>query len=206
MGRIVTVNVGQPRQIAVRRGRPFMSAIDKRPVEGRVRAGLRGMEGDAHVYRRADGGVDSAVYAYAVEDIAWWAGELGRDLSPGVFGENLTTEGIDVTGAVVGERWRVGEDVVLEVSQPRIACSKLGIVFGDGKMVRRFGHASRPGAYLRVVVEGTIGAGDAVEVLERPDHGVTVDLVSRAILLDPSLRPAAAAAPALADEMHELLS
>ena len=104
-----------------------------------------------------------------------------------MFGENLTTEGVDVSGAVIGERWRVGT-VELEVCQPRLPCAKLGTRFGDLRMVKRFGEASRPGAYLRIVTEGELGAGDEVEVLSRPEHGITVALVSDAILVDDSLR------------------
>ena len=151
------------------------------------------------------GGPDKAVYAYASEDAAWWAAELGREVPPGMFGENLTTEGVDVSGAVIGERWRVGT-VELEVCQPRLPCFKLGIRFEDPRMVRRFGQASRPGAYLRIVREGELGAGDAVEVLSRPEHGVTVALVSDAILVDESLRPAAAAAPELAEGLAKYLT
>lgn len=187
----------------MRRGRPLMSAIGKRPVEGRVRVAGINVEGDRQADRRVHGGPDKAVYAYAAEDTAWWAGELARDLVPGVFGENLTTEGVEVTGAVIGERWRVGEEVVLEVCQPRLPCSKLGIAFGDGKMVRRFGEAARPGAYLRILAEGSIGEGDAIEVVDRPAHGITVATVSRAILLDQTLAAEAAKAPALPEDLAD---
>jgi MOSC domain-containing protein YiiM len=198
------VNVGQPRQVSVRRGRPVMSAIGKAPVDGRVRVAGVNLTGDDQADRRVHGGPDKAVYAYASEDAAWWARELGRELPPGMFGENLTTEGVDVSGAVVGERWRVGT-VELEVCQPRIPCFKLGLRFEDPRMVRRFGEASRPGAYLRIVREGELGAGDAIEVISRPEHGVTVALVSDAILRDDSLRAAAAAAPELAEGLAKYL-
>ena len=200
MPRIVSVNVGRPRQIAVRRGRPLMSAIGKAPVEGRVRVEGVNMAGDDQADRRVHGGPDKAVYAYASEDAAWWASELDREIGPGMFGENLTTEGVDVSGAVVGERWRVGT-VEFEVSQPRLPCAKLGTRFGDLTMVRRFGQASRPGAYLRIMTEGELGAGDSVELLSRPDHGITVALVSDAILLDESLRAKAGSAPELAESL-----
>jgi MOSC domain-containing protein YiiM len=198
------VNVGQPRQVSVRRGRPVMSAIGKAPVDGRVRVAGVNLTGDDQADRRVHGGPDKAVYAYASEDAAWWARELGRELPPGMFGENLTTQGVDVSGAVVGERWRVGT-VELEVCQPRIPCFKLGLRFEDPRMVRRFGEASRPGAYLRIVREGELGAGDAIEVISRPEHGVTVALVSDAILRDDSLRAAAAAAPELAEGLAKYL-
>jgi MOSC domain-containing protein YiiM len=200
MARLVSVNVGTPAQISVRRGRALMSAIGKRPVEGRVRVEGVNLAGDDQADRRVHGGPDKSVYAYASEDTAWWASELGRELVPGMFGENLTTAGVDVSGAVIGERWRVGS-VELEVSQPRLPCAKLGLRFGDPMMVRHFGEANRPGAYLRIVTEGELGAGDAIEVLARPEHGVTVALVSRAILLDPSLRARAGSAPELAESL-----
>jgi MOSC domain-containing protein YiiM len=194
--RIVSVNVGTPRQISVRRGRPLMSAIGKAPLERRVRVAGVNVEGDEQADRRVHGGPDKAVYAYAAEDTAWWEEQLGRPLGPGAFGENLTVGGVDVTGARIGERWRIGT-VELEVCQPRLPCAKLGAKFGDRTMVRRFAEASRPGAYLRIVAEGELGAGDAVEVRDRPGHDVTVELVSRAILLDETLLAPAAAAPAL---------
>ena len=130
-----------------------MSAIGKAPVEGRVRVEGVNVEGDDQADRRVHGGPDKAVYAYAREDAAFWAGELGRELGPGAFGENLTTEGLDVSGAVVGERWRIG-DVELEVCQPRLPCNKLALRMGEPLMVKRFAQASRPGAYLRIAVEG----------------------------------------------------
>ena len=201
-GLLLSVNVGRPRAIASRRGRPVMSAIGKLPVEGRVRVAGVNLEGDDQADRRVHGGPDKAVYAYAAEDTRWWAGELGRDLVPGAFGENLTTEGVDVTGAVIGERWRIG-DVELEVAQPRLPCAKLGMAFGDGRFVKAFGQAARPGAYLRIVSEGELGEGDAVEVSGRPAHGVTVGVVARAILLEPELLEAAAAAPELAEDLAE---
>ncbi|HET8953736.1 MAG TPA: MOSC domain-containing protein [Solirubrobacteraceae bacterium] len=206
MARLVSVNVGRPQQLSVRRGRPQMSAIGKAPVEGRVRVAGVNVEGDDQADRRVHGGPDKAVYAYASEDAAFWAAELGRELGPGAFGENLTTEELDVSGAVVGERWRIG-DVELEVCQPRLPCNKLALRMGEPLMVKRFAQASRPGAYLRIVAEGALGAGDAIEVVSRPEHGITVRDVSDAILLDESLLLQAASAPALpadlADWMRE---
>jgi MOSC domain-containing protein YiiM len=204
VGRLISVNTGRPTQIAVRRGRPLMSSIGKAPVAGRVRVEGVNVGDDRQADLRVHGGPDRAVYAYASEDSAWWAAELGRKIPPGMFGENLTLEGIDVSGAVIGERWRVG-GVELEVCQPRIPCFKLGHRFGDPLMVKRFGEASRPGAYLRVVTEGELGAGDAADVLSRPAHGVTVALVSDAVLLDDSLRSRAAAAPELAEGLRRHL-
>jgi MOSC domain-containing protein YiiM len=204
VSRVISVNVGRPQQVSVRRGRPVMSAIAKVPVDGRVRVQGVNLAGDDQADRRVHGGPDKAVYAYSSEDAAWWARELDREIPPGMFGENLTTEGVDVSGAVVGERWRIGS-TELEVCQPRLPCFKLGVRFGDPLMVRRFGEASRPGAYLRIVREGELGAGDAVEVIARPEHGVTVALVSAAILVDDSLRERAAAAPELAASLAKYL-
>jgi MOSC domain-containing protein YiiM len=204
VSRVLSVNVGRPRQISVRRGRPVMSAIGKEPVDGRVRVEGVNLAGDDQADRRVHGGPDKAVYAYASEDALWWAARLAREVPPGMFGENLTLGGVDVSGAVVGERWRVG-DVELEVSQPRLPCFKLGKRFDDPQMVRLFGQANRPGAYLRIVTEGELGAGDEVDMLSRPDHGVTVALVSAAILIDESLRARAASAPELAESLARYL-
>jgi MOSC domain-containing protein YiiM len=197
---VVSVNVGRPAQLSVRRGRPLMSAIGKTPVSGRVRVAGVNVEGDDQADRRVHGGPDKAVYAYAAEDSAWWSAELDREVGPGAFGENLTVEGVDVTGAVVGERWRIGT-VELEVCQPRLPCVKLGLRFGDAKMVRRFAEAGRPGAYLRIVAEGEFEAGDEITVHGRPAHGVTVGRVARAIMLDETLLRAAAAAPELPESL-----
>jgi MOSC domain-containing protein YiiM len=194
--RVSSVNVGRPQPLTSRRGAVW-SAIGKTPVPGRVRVEGVNVAGDDQADRRVHGGPDKAVYAYASEDTAWWAGQLGRDdLGAGAFGENLTLEGVDVTHARIGERWRIGT-VELEVCQPRLPCAKLGLRFRDPLMVRRFAEAARPGAYLRILAEGELGAGDAVELLSRPDHDVTIALVSRSILLDETLLARAAAAPQL---------
>jgi MOSC domain-containing protein YiiM len=194
-----SVNVGTPQQIAVRRGRPMMSAITKQPVAGRVRVEGVNVAGDAQADLRVHGGPDKAVYAYAREDAAFWEDVLGIDIPDGMFGENLTTEGLDVSGALIGERWRIGT-VELEVCQPRQPCSKLGIRFGNPKMVKLFAQASRPGAYLRIVTEGELGAGDEIEVISRPDHGVTIAMVSDAVFKDRSLAERVLAAPELSGE------
>jgi MOSC domain-containing protein YiiM len=199
-GRILSVNVGRPRQVSVRRGRPVMSAIGKAPVSGRVRVAGVNVDGDDQADRTVHGGPDKAVYAYAYEDSLWWAARLAREVGPGMFGENLTVEGVDVSGAVIGERWKVGT-VELQVCQPRLPCFKLGLRFGDPRMLRKFALAGRPGAYLRILVEGEVGAGDAVDVLGRPEHGVTIAQVSRAIMLDESGLAAAAVAPELPESL-----
>ncbi len=201
MGELASVNVGRPAQIGVsRRGRPVISAIGKIPVSGRVAVRGINLEGDDQADRSVHGGPDKAVYVYASEDIAWWTTVLGRELGPGAFGENLTTAGVDISGAVIGERWQVGS-TELEVCQPRQPCYKLGVAFGDPGMVRRFAHAGRPGAYLRIKREGDLAVGDAVQVLTRPGHGITIATVARAILTDSTLLSCAADAPALPLEL-----
>src|SRR3954469_19299851 len=175
-GTVLSVNVGTAREFEYA-GRPARSAIWKSPVVGRVAARGVNLAGDDQADRRVHGGPDKAVYAYAVEDTAWWAAELDRPPGRGMFGENLSVEGVDVTGALVGEHWRIGS-VELEVCQPRLPCAKLGLRFGDPLMLGRFGGANRPGACLRIVREGSLTAGDAVEILSRPEHDVTVALVS----------------------------
>jgi MOSC domain-containing protein YiiM len=197
--KLVSVNVGTPQQLSVRRGRPMMSAIAKHPVDGRVRVEGVNVAGDAQADLRVHGGPDKAVYAYAREDSSWWEDVLGIDIPDGMFGENLTTEGVDVTNAVIGERWRIGT-VELEVCQPRQPCSKLGLRFGNPKMVKLFAQSSRPGAYLRIVTEGELGAGDEVEVLSRPDHGVTIAMASDAVFKDRSLAARVLEAPQLSVE------
>jgi MOSC domain-containing protein YiiM len=155
--------------------------------------------GDENAHQPGHGGPVKDVYAYAREDSNWWEDVLGIDIADGMFGENLTTEGLDVTGAVIGERWRIGT-VELEVCQPRQPCSKLGLRFENPKMVKLFAHASRPGAYLRIVTEGDLAAGDEVEVLSRPEHGVTISMVSDAVFKDRSLIERALSAPELSAE------
>ena len=203
MARIISVNVGKPRQISVRRGRPMMSAIVKEPVQGRVRVEGVNLAGDDQADRSVHGGPEKAVYAYAREDINWWENIHG-DLPNGCFGENLTTQGIDVSGALLGERWRIGT-VVLEVCQPRLPCSKLGIRFNDLRMVKAFAKASRPGAYRRIIEEGELGTGDEIEIVARPDHGVTLALAADACLKDRSLAAAVLAVPGLSDELRREL-
>src|SRR4051794_28167837 len=121
MGRLVSVNVGRPRPVGLQRGRPVQSAIGKAPVDGRVAVRGVNVDGDDQADRTVHGGPDKAVYAYASEDTAWWAQRLGRDLGPAPFGENLTTRGVDVSAARIGERWAIGS-TLLEVRQSRTPC------------------------------------------------------------------------------------
>jgi MOSC domain-containing protein YiiM len=176
-GKVLSVNVGLPREFEYN-GRLARSAIWKSPVFGRIAARGVNLAGDDQADRKAHGGPDKAVYAYAVEDARWWEPEIGRALAYGELGENLTTEGIDVNDALVGERWQIGT-IVLEVSEPRIPCWRLGVRMNDKMFPRRFTEAMRPGAYLRIVVEGDVGAGDDISVVERPDHDLTIRDVFR---------------------------
>lgn len=176
-GTVTSVNVGVPRP-AEFGGREVATAIWKSPVSGPVAVRGVNLAGDDQADRRVHGGPDKAVYAYAEEDLDWWAAELRRPLPPGSFGENLTTAGMALTGAVVGERWAVGTSL-LQVTQPRLPCYKLGIRMGEASFPDRFLEAGRTGAYLRIVGEGTIAAGQTIEVTERPDHGLTVTDILR---------------------------
>ncbi|TLS42039.1 MOSC domain-containing protein [Streptomyces montanus] len=208
--KLLSVNVGKPRP------NPWKglsaTGIDKRPVDGPVAVsapgpkgtGAVGLAGDRAYDVKHHGGSDQAVYAYAREDLDGWQGELGGPLANGVFGENLTTLGLDVNGALIGERWRIGPEVVLEVSCPRIPCATFqGWLERDG-WIKRFTQAAVPGAYLRVIEPGDIRAGDPVEIVHRPDHEVTVALVFRALTLEPDLVPRLQAAGALPQEIREL--
>ena len=181
-GSVLSVNVGGVRRFDYR-GQPAVSAIWKSPVEGRVAAQGVNLEGDDQADRQAHGGPDKAVYAYASEDYRWWEQEIDRKLEPGQFGENLTTEGIDVTGALVGERWEIGS-TMLEVSEPRVPCWRFAVRMEDSAFPRRFTKALRPGSYLRIVSEGDLGSGDEIRVVERPDHGLTIGDVFRIFIRD----------------------
>jgi MOSC domain-containing protein YiiM len=201
--KLISVNIGVPRP------NPWKgiaaTGIDKRPVDGPVAVSAPGPKGTGAVGLAGDrvydvqhhGGDDQAVYAYAREDLDGWEAELGRPLPGGAFGENLTTEGLDVNGALIGERWRLGPDVVLEVSAPRVPCGTFqGWLARDG-WIRRFTEAALPGASLRGVEPGEIRAGDPVEVVHRPAHDVTVALAFRALTAEPDLLPRLLAADAL---------
>lgn len=153
-----------------------LTAIDKRPQPGRIEVTELGLLGDCQRYRR-HGGPDQALFIYAREDSEWWATQLGREIAPGYFGENLDTVGLDVCDALIGERWRIGagsDAVEVEVRSPRTPCRNFALRMAEPNWVKRFAEARRPGAYLKVLRTGTVGAGDPVSVLFRPDHDVTV--------------------------------
>jgi MOSC domain-containing protein YiiM len=204
MAELLSVNLAVPRSNPAKS--VGTTGIDKQPVAGpvRVRApgprgtGLgSGLVGDRIFDRVHHGGDDQAVYAYAREDLDHWESELDRSLPGGVFGENLTTRGVDVTGALIGERWRIGDEVVLEVAVPRIPCGTFAHWMAEQGWVKRFTIRARPGAYLRVIVPGEIRAGDPVVVESRPDHDVTIGLTFRALTREPELLPKLLAIDAL---------
>ena len=176
-GRVLSVNVGGVRDFEYG-GRPARSAIWKSPVAGRIPVQGVNLAGDDQADRQAHGGPDKVVYAYAIEDSRWWQQQIGRSLGYGEFGENLTTEGIDLNDALVGERWQIGT-TVFEVSEPRIPCWRLGVRMNHKMFPRQFTEALRPGSYLRLIVEGTVGAGDEIRIVERPPQGLTVRDVFR---------------------------
>lgn len=161
--------------------------------------GASGLAGDAVCDLRHHGGDHQAVYAYAREDLDAWGKELDRSLPSGTFGENLTTEGVDVSGARIGERWRVGAELVLEVTSSRIPCRTFQGHLGERGWVKRFTREGAPGAYLRVIEPGEIRAGDSIEVVHRPDHEVTVALQFRAVTTERELLPRLLAA---GDALH----
>jgi MOSC domain-containing protein YiiM len=208
--RVVSVNVGQPRLNPWKQIK--LTGIDKRPVEGPVMVkppraagmGMVGLAGDRVYDVREHGGPDRAVYAYAREELDDWAAELGQPLSNGMFGENLTTEGADVNGALVGERWRVGPDVILEASCPRVPCGTFQGWLAQVGWIMRFTLAARPGTYFRVIESGEIRAGDPIEIVSRPDHGVTIELSFRALTMEPDLLPRLLTADALPREFKDL--
>jgi len=200
-GRLVSVNVGRPRTIDWQSA-TVTSGIWKHPINGRVAVQGVNLTGDDQADRRAHGGPDKAVYAYAVSDYRFWELELGIAHEPGLFGENLTIDGLDVSGALIGERWLIGS-AIFEVSQPRVPCYKLGIRLEDPAFPRRFAPAGRPGAYLRIVREGSVAAGDQVSVIHRPDHEVTVAFVARAYHVDRSLVPRLLEVPELSSSWRD---
>ncbi|MFJ7410050.1 MOSC domain-containing protein [Streptomyces sp. NPDC098077] len=201
--KLLTVNIGQPRPSAQTDGPGGVTGIDKRPVDGPVEVldpgpkgdGGSGLAGDAVCDLRHHGGSDQAVYAFAREELDAWERELGgRKLANGVFGENFTTLGLDVSGALIGERWRVGTDLVLEVTSGRVPCRTFADHLGERGWVRRFTQQGATGAYLRVIQPGAARAGDPIAIVHRPDHEVTAALQFRAVTTERTLLPSLLAA------------
>ncbi|MGW0086084.1 MOSC domain-containing protein [Streptomyces sp. NPDC003393] len=199
--KLLSVNLGRPQAVPYTDQPQGVTGIDKRPVDhpvlvaapGPKGVGASGLAGDAVCDTRHHGGDDQAVYAMAREDMNEWERELGRTLANGAFGENLTTAGLDVSGALIGERWRIGSpagpSVLLEVTSGRIPCRTFQGHMGERGWVRRFTQKGAPGAYLRVIEPGEIRSGDPVEIVHRPDHDVTVAMEFRAGTTERSLLP-----------------
>lgn len=209
--RVVSVNLAPRTAVSHHTGRP--TGIDKVGVAGPVeirepgskRDGVgSGLVGDVIGDHRHHGGSDQAVYAYARESLSWWEQRLERELPDGHFGENLTTHGVDVDGALIGERWQIGE-VVLQVTAPRIPCATFRAHMGRVGWLKEFVAAARPGAYLRVVTGGMVRAGDQVQLVGRPRHGVSIALVFRALSTERELLPALLdAGPDLPEDIRHL--
>jgi MOSC domain-containing protein YiiM len=200
-GILESVNVGSP-QTVTWHGQIITSSIRKGPVAGRVAVRGVNIAGDGQSDRTVHGGPDKALYAYGSEDYEWWSVNLGRELGPGTFGENLTVRGVSPSNAVVGERWRIGS-VILEVSQPRLPCYKLGMRMNDAKFPRLFTAAGRPGAYLRIVQEGKLATGDTIEITFRPEHGLTVSEVAHIYVGDKRKADRLLQVPELSAGWHE---
>jgi MOSC domain-containing protein YiiM len=209
---VVSVNIARSKESIP--GTRITSAIGKQSVDGPVavrepgpkRGGLgSGLVGDVIGNHRHHGGNDQAVYAYSRERLDDWAVELGRDVPNGMFGENVTTSGLDVDGARLGEQWRIGSSLVLQVTGPRIPCATFRGRMGESGWVKRFAAAGRPGAYLSVVAAGEVAVGDPIEVVRRPDHGITVALAFQAMIGHRSLWPdIARAGEDLTEELREM--
>ncbi|MET3803485.1 MOSC domain-containing protein YiiM [Nakamurella sp. UYEF19] len=194
IGSVLSVNLGRAMDMPYTSA-PAGTGIDKRPVAhpvmvtapGRKGVAGSGLAGDDVCDLRHHGGDDQAVYAYAREDLDSWQAEIGRPLPGGSFGENLTTTGIDISNAVVGEQWAVGDTLVLEVSDPRIPCRTFAGFLAERGWIKRFTERAEPGTYLRVITSGEVAAGDRIQVLHRPDHGITVATAFRAFTTEPEL-------------------
>jgi MOSC domain-containing protein YiiM len=213
MPSVLTVNLARPRPNPDKKSvltgidkLPTDHPVDVRPPGPRKTGGIgSGMLADVIGNKKLHGGDDQAVYAYAREDLDEWQTQLGRTLDNGNFGENLTTSGIDVTGARVGERWHVGSDgLVLEVTSPRTPCRTFAAFLDLPGWIKTFTRAAIPGAYLRVISPGTVRAGDDIVVADRPDHDVTVSLVFRALLSEPELLPRLLPADGLPEDIKDL--
>ena len=178
------------------------TGIDKRPVAGAVRTGENVLVGDTIADLRSHGGPDQAAYAYGREDAHWWSQRLDRVVEPGAFGENFSTLGLDVTGAVIGERWAIGS-AVFEVSRPRIPCTTFAAFWDVPDLIKQFTSVGRPGAYLRIWSPGEVRAGDPVTMEHRPAHGVTIGETFRAMTGDHSLAGRLLEASELPAEIHD---
>lgn len=170
---IVSVNITSVVHEGEWTGSEGKTGIDKRAALGPIRFANQEVVGDVIVDRNHHGGFDQAVYAYAREDADWWEKEIGQEIAHGRFGENLTTSGIDVNRALIGERWKIGS-TILEVSQPRIPCRVFAGFWQRPTLIKEFMRAGKPGTYLRIIQEGEIIAGDLIEIIYTPEHSITI--------------------------------
>ena len=171
--RVLSINITSVVHHGEWTGSEGRTGIDKRSVSGPIEFKNNGVAGDRIIDTNVHGGYDQAVYAYAIEDAQWWEREINEEISAGRFGENLTTEGIDVNAALVGEQWKIGS-VILEVSQPRIPCRVFAGFWKRSTLIKDFTQAGRPGTYLRIIQEGSAQAGDSIEVIFKPDHAISI--------------------------------
>lgn len=202
---MVSVNVGRPKAVPWA-GPIGKTAIAKHAVSGPVEVHELGLEGDQVADTKYHGGVFQAVYAFAQEDLDLWTERLGEPVRPGMFGENLTTSGIDVNEAVLGEHWRIGS-ALLSPCEVRIPCNTFKAWMGregfdSTAWVKRFAAENRPGPYLRVLETGQLQAGDEIQVEHRPTHAVTVSMMFRAFMREPELLPRLLDVPGLPDEVY----
>jgi MOSC domain-containing protein YiiM len=170
---LISVNVGRPREVTWK-GKTVSTGIFKEPVNTRVMVRSLNLDGDGQADLTVHGGLDKAVYVYPFEHYDYWRSELpDAELTPGIFGENFTVTGFKEEELNIGDRFQVGT-VQLMVTQPRLPCYKLGIRFGRPDMVKRFLASRRTGFYFRVLQEGEVVAGDALEPVSRDDNNITV--------------------------------
>jgi MOSC domain-containing protein YiiM len=173
MAKVLSINIAKRIHTGEWTGSEGRTGIDKEPVSGAIEFKDDSVAGDSVIDRKAHGGYDKAVYAYAIEDAKWWEGVIGRELRNGSFGENLTVQGIDLNASLIGERWSVGS-VVLEVSEPRIPCRVFAGFWDRPTLIKEFTDAKRSGTYLRIIEAGRISAGDEIKVISKPDHEISV--------------------------------
>ena len=171
--RVISINITSVLHQGEWTGSEGRTGIDKRSVSGAIEFKDNGVVGDRVIDTNVHGGYEQAVYAYAREDAQWWEKEINEEIPAGRFGENLTTEGIDVNAALIGEQWKIGS-VILEVSQPRIPCRVFAGFWKRATLIKDFTQAGRPGTYLRIIQEGSAQAGDSIEVIFKPNHTVTI--------------------------------
>ena len=209
-GHVISVNLAVPQRSTAKN--VGITGINKRPVDhpvavrapGPKSTGLHsGLAGDQIFDVAHHGGDQQAVYAYAREDYDWWQQQLGRELPDGMFGENLTTTGVDINGAVIGEHWHIGDTLVLAPTFGRIPCSTFQARMGEPRWIKRFTNENRPGAYLRIVTPGDVRTGDPVRVAARPAHGVTIGHAFRAWMTAPELLADLLKVDDMPDEMRE---